>query len=157
MEIRVGRRQLPIQIDAEDYDRIRYLPLSVTSHGYVSISFYDGKVGGKYKYRRVYLHRYLLSAPNELKVDHINHDKRDNRKGNLRLVTDAQSLCNTRARKHGKSRYKGVFPAGRYNGWIAQVNHKHLGSYKTEREAALAYNEAAKRLQGEFAVLNVIK
>ncbi|OJI04523.1 HNH endonuclease [Polynucleobacter sp. MWH-Adler-W8] len=55
-----------------------------------------------------------------------------------------------------KSGYRGVSWSSRRNIWRAQFKRKGLGYFATKEEAALAYNEAAKRLHGEFACLNVI-
>ena len=57
--------------------------------------------------------------------------------------------------------YKGVRGYGNNDKWVARISvdgkSKHIGVYDTEEEAALAYNEAAKQLRGEFARLNVIE
>ena len=91
-------------------------------------------------------------------VDHINHNGLDNRKENLRTATRSENAKNRKG--SGKSKYLGVSWHWRIKRWFAgcHVNKKriHLGSYKTEEEAALAYNEAAKIYHGEFANLNII-
>lgn len=116
-------------------------------------------VGGK----RLYLHRLLMNPQDGLEVDHINGDARDNRRSNLRVCTHSQNVSNQRTQKRGKySRYKGVtkFPRNTKRPWIAQAKvmgkHIFLGYYKTQIEAARAYNKAAPRLFGEFARLNKI-
>lgn len=56
------------------------------------------------------------------------------------------------------SKYKGVYPQATGTNWRAQINHNHvryhIGVYQSEEEAALAYNEKATELLGDFAVLN---
>lgn len=105
------------------------------------------------------LHRRIMSAPEGLLVDHINHDKLDNRRGNLRLVTDLLSVHNRkklRRNRNPASPFIGVHRAG--DKWISRttVNGKRvsLGTYATQEDAALAYDRAMFSLYGEFAKLN---
>ena len=91
-------------------------------------------------------------------VDHKNNDPNDNRIENLRLADRAQNSANRRSKKGGSSRYLGVCYAKKSNKWQAAIGtpRTYLGQYKTEKEAALVYNEAAERLYGEFARLNEV-
>lgn len=102
----------------------------------------------------VLLHRYLLGEPPE-EVDHCNGDGLDNRRENLRKATHRQNMMNSSSRK-GSSRFKGV-SWGR-DCWIAMIrdNYRtvHLGGFAIEEDAARAYDEAARRLHGEFARVN---
>ena len=59
-------------------------------------------------YKYTYLHRLLLGEPDGLCVDHINHDKLDNRKCNLRVCTRSENLCNKILSDKNTSGYKGV-------------------------------------------------
>lgn len=106
----------------------------------------------------IVLSRVVIGAPKGKCVDHINGDTLDNRKCNLRICTKAENQRNTRLYKNNTSGYKGVLRNGPY--WRAniRVNKKayNLGSYKTKEEAALAYNEGAKKFYGEFARPNII-
>lgn len=90
--------------------------------------------------------------------DHIDRDKFNNKRDNLRPCTRQQNCFNTAKHKHSVSKYKGVTP--RKDMWRAQITKDykkyHIGTYCTEEEAALAYNEKAKELFGEFANLNII-
>lgn len=88
------------------------------------------------------------------RVDHINRDGLDNRKGNLRPTTAVLNSANRGGwSKHG---YKGVFQ--QTNGrWAARAGDRgkhYLGTYDTIEEAALAYDRAATGLYGESALLN---
>ena len=102
-----------------------------------------------------------MNAPKGMDVDHINHNRLDNRKCNLRVCTHQQNMQN-RAKGGGMSKYKGVvFDKRPLNKpWISQIttNHKHhkLGYFKTELEAAKQYNCAARILFGQFALENKI-
>lgn len=104
------------------------------------------------------MHRVLLSAPQELTVDHINSDSLDNRRKNLRLATMAQNLVNRGMNKNNTSGYKGVTWAKEKCKWKAQlkVSRKNLflGYYVDRKEAARAYDQAIQQHFGEFAQTN---
>jgi hypothetical protein len=97
------------------------------------------------------------------RIDHVNGDTLDNRRSNLRPASTADN--NKARRKYGayggrptSSRWKGVSLRRRTGRWEASIQSggvaHYIGSFGSEREAALAYNEAASRLHGEFAVMN---
>ncbi len=98
-----------------------------------------------------------MQPPEGYEVDHINHDGLDNRRCNLRLATRANNCHNQRSFK-GSSKYKGVWRVGEK--WAACIRvdgrSKRLGTFVSEKEAALAYNQAAREHYGEFAKLNEI-
>ena len=110
----------------------------------------DGYVWGSHSQR---MQRVIMNAPKGFVVDHINGNKLDNRKSNLRICTVKNNLQNKSISKSKKSSvYKGVYKNGK--GWIAQIRHKHLGFFQSEKEAAMVYDENAKKLFGEFSKLN---
>lgn len=92
-------------------------------------------------------------------IDHINRDKLDNRKVNLRKVTPQDNTLNRGASANSTSKYKGV-SRGIKGVWIMQIRRKKrhiIKTYRTEIEAALAYNAYAKELHGEFAYQNEVR
>lgn len=106
------------------------------------------------------LHRMLLNVTDsKIQVDHINGNPLDNRRCNLRTCTNKQNMMNRFLQKNNTTGYKGVRKSG-LKGFRAtiQVNNKkiNLGSYKTIKEAAIAYNNGALKYFGEFANLNRI-
>lgn len=89
-------------------------------------------------------------------IDHRDHDGLNNRRVNLRLASVSQNNCNQRKRKDNSTGYKGV--AIFHDRFRSRITFEgrvyYLGVYFTAKEAALAYDVAAIRLHGEFAVLN---
>ncbi len=107
--------------------------------------------------RNLRMHRALLGVPDGVFVDHINGDKLDNRRENLRRATKLENRRNSTGFV-GTSKYKGVHWASGIRRWCASIavgpKTHWLGQYSSEDQAALAYDEAARRLFGEFARLN---
>jgi len=110
----------------------------------------------------IHLHRIVSGCPDDMKVDHINHEPLDNRKANLRFCTKSENAQNILKRQKNKSsKYKGVSlvkRTGKYRAYI-MLNYKetHIGVFVRENDAAEAYNKKALELFGEFALLNVMQ
>jgi hypothetical protein len=140
-----------ILVDNEDYEMLIQHSWYLRRDGYVACGL-DGKT--------VLIHRLIMAAKKGRKVDHINHDKLDNQKANLRLCTHSENMMNQRKFK-GISKFKGVSFNKRQSSWFANITKNKkpffLGYFDTEEEAAIAYNKKAKELFGEFAYLNEIK
>ena len=101
----------------------------------------------------IYLHREVVEAPDDIKIDHRDTNGLNNTRANLRTATASQNAANQR-KTRGTSRYKGVYKPRR-GGWVAQIGagrrHFYLGSFATEEDAARAYDRAAVALFGEYA------
>lgn len=99
------------------------------------------------------LHKFLLNAPVEKCVDHINLNTLDNRKANLRICSDSENQWNRRRNKNNSTGYKGVHQRqdGTYRAQIG-VNKKriNLGSFSSPQEAYAAYCESSVKYHGEF-------
>jgi len=113
------------------------------------------------KRNQIRMHRHIFVANDSEQVDHINRNKLDNRKSNLRSVTQQENFWNTALRATNKSGYKGVHFHKLRKVWIAQIRFNgkahHLGCFKSKEKAALAYNEAAKSMRkGEITYLNPV-
>lgn len=141
-----------LYFDLADFEYVKRYGWYIDAKGYVI-----GTIDGKKSQR---MHR--LFSPEAEQVDHINNIKHDNRRENLRPVTNAQNQMNQpKCKKPKSSRYKGVCWYKTSEKWMSRIGinkkSKHLGYYITEEEAALAYNKAASFYFGEYANLNVIQ
>ncbi|MCA7083411.1 HNH endonuclease [Cupriavidus sp. DB3] len=111
---------------------------------------------------QIHMHRVIagLARGDRRYVDHINGNKLDNRRENLRICSGAENGWNVRLSKRNSSGYKGVSFEKRSGKWQVRIRQKgkqiFLGYYEFPEEAAHAYNKAAVRLHGEFAVLNPV-
>lgn len=108
--------------------------------------------------QKIYMHKLILGITTGREGDHINRNKLDNRRENLRPCTRQQNQCNA-TYPNLTSRYRGVTWNKRIRKWQAQIqshlkNH-YLGVFQNESDAARAYDNAAKALHGQFASLNL--
>lgn len=133
---RLGKVIAYALIDAADADQMGQWRWTLNTNGYVWRSVNGGR-------RHVYLHRSLMERePGDgLFVDHVNRDKLDNRRENLRVVTPAESRQNTPS-LGGTSGHRGVSWDRHRGKWkaAAQLDRRmhHLGRFDTEDEAAEA-------------------
>ena len=81
------------------------------------------------------MHRVIINAPKDMQVDHINGNRLDNRRCNLRLATDGQNMGNSKIPRHNTSGFKGVSWDKRREQWEAYISKKdkkiHLGRFDT--------------------------
>lgn len=113
-----------VKIDNADLRIIQPYKWHISSTGY---AVWRGTQDGKKQTIR--MHRLLTSAPKGKIVDHINHDRLDNRRSNLRICTQTANMRNLR--DQGKSYW---FHKKNLN-WVVEVNGKHVGCFSTEKEA----------------------
>lgn len=124
----------------------------LTSDGY-AVAFIDG--------RNVLMHRVVNETPEGVETDHINRNRLDNRRSNLRNATHSQNMQNRGKRSGTRSQYRGVIlTRSRQMGlmWQARITANGklhiIGNFKGEIEAAQAYDNACRALHGDFAQTN---
>jgi len=143
-------------IDGDDFEKVMKYTWNASrrKHGavYIKHDTWKNNIRGV-----ISLHRHIMDCPDDLVVDHIDGNPLNNCKSNLRICTRRQNLFNSKKLKGSKNKYRGVRKD--HNRFQAYIKHEdkqlNLGSFLTEEEAALKYNEVALKLRGEFAVLNV--
>lgn len=103
----------------------------------------------------IFMHNLLTGL---IGVDHANHDGLDNQRRNLRVATRSQQNQNRRAQLHASSQYKGVGWRKQHGRWSARITfdgrRHHLGYFASEIDAARAYDVAARKAFGPYALLN---
>lgn len=133
-------------IDLEDVERCQRYKWHLHNGGYAVT-----------ERTKMLLHTYIMQF---IGIDHINHDKLDNRKINLRRATQQENMRNRLSYTNKSSKYKGVYWNSRDKKWQAYITiskvNKNLGSFEFEVTAAQAYNFVAKEAFGEFACLNSV-
>lgn len=119
----------------------------------------DGYARRSVKGRSITMHHDIIGRPvRGMVVDHINRNKLDNRACNLRFCTISQNSMNKKLQSNNTSGYRGVYFRKSDNKWLAIIRvsgrRYYGGSFEDRISAAIAYNELAKNMHGEFAVLN---
>lgn len=137
---------------------MKYLPLSKGLFAKVDDSDYEWAVkhkwhivSGRYAGRdsegkKLYLHRIINNTPDGFDTDHINRDKLDNRRINLRTVTRQLNMNNCDPQRNNTSGYRGVSWHKQRSKWSARTKvngvYKSLGLFSTPEAASKAYEEA---------------
>ncbi len=122
----------------------------------------SGYRGGSFCGKTLLAHRicwaiYYGKWPNK-EIDHINRDKTDNRISNLRMATRSQNAINKQKPENNSSGFKGVVWCKKDKKWTSKIGKDGksvgLGRFNDKTVAARAYDTAAHKLYGEYAVLN---
>ncbi|KKK80086.1 hypothetical protein LCGC14_2827010 [marine sediment metagenome] len=137
-----------VSINSEDFDRINeHRWWYDKSNGYVHT-----RINGK----KVYMHRFIIGNNTKQRTDHINRNKLDNRKENLRIVSTSLNNYN----RETTAKYRGLYFDKYGSRWRACLSVKNktlkLGSFKKIKDAMKAYNKKAFEIYGDDAFQHVI-
>lgn len=133
-------------VDDDDFDELNKVKWS-----------FDGQYAQrKVENKTIRMHRVILDSP---QVDHIDGNRLNNQRANLRVCNHKQNQRNRKKNKKMSSKYKGVSWHKQTEKWRARIQTDdgavHLGLFDSEIDAAQAYDEAAKEHFGEFARTNL--
>lgn len=138
-----------ILVSDEDYIYLCFSNWSLDPEGY------PRETSGPHD--RKHLHKIIakrMNLNNEKDIDHKDRNRLNNQRDNLRAASRSQNNGNSLGHSDRLNQYKGVtYDRGKYK---AQFLGKHLGRFKTAKEGAIAYNNAAIKFYGEFAKLNEV-
>lgn len=112
----------------------------------------SGYAAARIEGKLIMMHRLLLSCPEGCEIDHINRDKLDNRRNNLRIVDRTTNSLNTNLRNTNTSGYKGVSWNKSARKYSARFQYRgtdyYLGLFKDPQKAHLAYQAKVTELHG---------
>lgn len=153
-----------------DGDSIRWLPLGNGFYAYVDAADYewlnqwtwstydDGYIVRYEKRTKIFMHRLIMQPPKGKVVDHIDANRANNCRFNLRICTRQENMRNNRKKSRTSSSFKGVGYVKHRHKFYARIwfesENRHLGYYDSAADAARAYDRAAVECFGEFARLN---
>lgn len=144
-------------VDDKDFDYLNQWKWCADAKGYAVRSEKRSQTG-RDKRNLIRMQREILDAPTDLFVDHINGDKLDNRRINLRLATPSENMRNRKISYNNKSGYKGVWFNRKKQKYVAYIkfnNRSHVLAHSDDViDAAHIYNQFAEQIFGEFARLN---
>ena len=146
-------------VDDADYDRLnKYKWCALKGHNTWYAVRNITKPNGKRTH--MLMHREILGLEpgDKRQGDHKNHNGLNNYQDNLRICNNSQNHQNGNPRKNGSSKYKGVHKRKGCDKWISRINKNyklyHLGYFVSEINAAKAYDIAARKYYGEYALTN---
>lgn len=147
VEIPLTKGQVAV-VDDSDSHLVRYR-WYLSIGGYACHGFYDRNDG---KSKSCFMHHVIIGRPlNKNQIDHVDGNRLNNRRNNLRIVTEKENHRNQkchRGEKIKQSKYIGVYFNKKYKKWYAQIHvgkkNKHLGMFGSEEEAFSSVQRAVK-------------
>lgn len=152
------------KVDDEDYQKLSQYKWYLSHKSYANRN--RKIIDGKKDIEPIGMHTFILGKKDGLVIDHINEDKLDNQKSNLRYISNTENIRRRGADKRSTTGYKGVYRFKSKNlksTTIRYLSHIRvdgrlicLGYFKDKKEAALAYNKASKKYHGDFGFQNTV-
>ena len=119
--------------DIEDVPKVAHIKWHLSDSGYAI---------NRYNHTTLRAHRLIMNTPKGMDTDHINHDKLDNRKSNLRICTRSQNLHNKSSIGTWFDKRRGTWQVSIY----INKKKKYFGAYKTKEEAILVYQKEKAKI-----------
>jgi len=145
-------------VDDEDHTKINQYKWRAQWDPDIQNFYAIRSTGSNTNRKTILMHRQIAGTPPGQKTDHRNHNTLDNRKTNLRICSNAENQMNQRKQSGCSSKYKGVHWDKQQKEWRASIQNNrkkyYLGHFDNEVDAARAYNVAAVKKFGEYALLN---
>ncbi len=145
-------------VDPIDFEWLSSFTWFEDSFGYAYHRIKHYIIEGRHRNPCIPMHKAILGPRIGLEIDHINKNKLDNRRANLRFATRSENMMNRGKQVNNKSMFKGVYIRRDGKKWCAEIQsdgHQiYLGSFVDKVEAAKVYDYYARHLHGEFANLN---
>lgn len=136
-----------VKIDDDDFELVSKFSWHIQG-GYAKAQVGSRKLGTR---RYVSMHRLIMCSVSETRmIDHINRDKLDNRKCNLRFCDKSQNGMNRGVQTNNKIGEKNISWSKQKNRWRVVVSRKHIGFFRTLAKAKTARNNAVSILHNEF-------
>lgn len=159
----VKMKQIPLTqgkltlVDDQDYDFLMQWKWHIQkSHKTIYAIRTDN-----FNHTTIRMHRIIAKRMRlEGHIDHKDQNGLNNQRDNLRFATNSQQGANQKKHNNNTSGYKGVYWRKDNHKWRVEINVNgkriNLGCFENSKDAARAYNEAAIKYHGEFAVLNEV-
>ena len=159
MSVTIDIKGYSVIVDDEDYNKvvaIRWTASKIAKDRPQPYFRCFARINGRLKIKW-HLHRWLIDAPVDKYVDHINHNTLDNRKCNLRLCTMEENMRNRPKYASNTTGYRGIAYHKRDKRYQAQIKvdgkRIYLGYFLTAEEAFEAYKTASQKYHGEFGCI----
>lgn len=145
-------------VDDEDYPILNAFGWRIDGTGRYAIT----RVSENGKRVVKLMHRFILGLTDpSVYADHLDRNTLNNCRSNLRVCDNSLNQANRLPNKNKTGRFKGVYWRPKKKAWVSEItrngNRFYLGFFKSELDAAIAYNNKAKQLFGAFALLNPIQ
>ena len=145
MKIKLTKNKFAL-VDDQDFEWLNQWKWCVSNNNYAV------RIQNK---KAILMHRLIMNTPTEFDTDHINNDKLDNRRSNLRIVTRSQNMMNVGIRKNNKSGYKNIVWDRQLKHWRVKImkDYQNIDQklFKNLSEAILYRDEIVYKNHNDYA------